>query len=161
MIKTISITFSIVLIVLLFSSISWFELEQQKVEEINRKHIEDIEKLKKISQINILLENIIKTKVQTLSEREAQAENHLVNYFDNNADLYNFQIKKYIYNAENTKNLNVSFKLDRNNASNLNNLISMQYIDGFLQFKKFEMNQKNINGEIQLIQPYNGDNNAS
>ena len=161
MIKTISITLSMVLIVLMLSLISWFELEQQKVEEINKKHIEDIEKLKKISHINILLENIVKTKVQSLSEREAEAENNLVNYFDNNSELYDFKIKQYIYNDENTKNLNVSFKVDRNNESNLNNLISMQYKDGFIQFKKFEMTDKNVNGEIQLIQPYNGDNNAS
>lgn len=159
MIKTISITLSIVLIILMLSSISWFELEQEKIETINKKHIEDIEKLKKITQINIWLDSIVKTKIRTLSERES--ENKLVSYFDHNAALYNFQVKRYMYNDKNTKNLNVSFKVDRNNISNLNNLMSIQYIDGFLQFKKFEMNEKSIKGEIQLIQPYNGDNNAS
>ncbi len=161
MIKTFSITFSIVLTILMLSSISWFEQEQDRVERINEKHIEDIKKLKKITQINVWLDTVVKSKIQTLSEREYEAENHLVNYYDNNAELYNFKMVRYMYNDQNTKNFNVSFQMDRNNPSILNNLISLRYTDGFLQFKKFEMDEKSIRGEIQLIQPYQGDNNAS
>ena len=47
MIKTFTITLSIVLIVLMIDSMSWFEQEQKKIESINIKHMEDIEKYPK------------------------------------------------------------------------------------------------------------------
>ena len=161
MIKILTITLTIVLSVLMIASISWFELEQEKVDAINKKHVEDIQKLKKISQINIWLENIVKSKIQTLSAREDEVVSNLVRYFDDNAKAYNFQVNRYMYNDNNTKNIDIKYSVDRNETRHLNGLMSISYDDGFLQFKKFEMDQKHIRGEIQLIQPYNGDNNAS
>ncbi|MCW8822289.1 MAG: hypothetical protein OQK45_08670 [Sulfurovum sp.] len=161
MIKTFTIILSVVLVVLMIDSISWFEQEQEKIETINKKHIEDIEKLKKIKQINVWLDSIVKSKLKILSESEDEAEYHLVNYFDDNTEVYNFQVNRYMYNDNDAKNLNITYSVDRDNTSKLNTLMSILYKDGFLQFRKFEMNKKNIKGEIQLIQPYNGDNNAS
>lgn len=161
MIKTFTITLTIVLMVLMIDSISWFEYEQEKIETINKKHIEDIEKLKKIKQINVWLDSIVKSKLKILSESEDEAEYHLVSYFDDNAEVYNFKVNRYMYSDNDTKNLNISYSVDRDNTAHLNTLISLLYKDGFLQFKKLEMDKNNIKGEIQLIQPYNGDNNAS
>ena len=161
MIKVFAITLSIVLVVLMIDLISWFEQEQEQIETINKKHMEDIKKLKKIKQINVWLDSIVMSKLEILSESEDEAEYHLVSYFDDNAEVYNFQVNRYMYNDNDAKNLNISYNIDRNNTSNLNTLMSILYKDGFLQFKKFEMDEKNIKGEIQLIQPYNGDNNAS
>ena len=161
MIKTFTITLSIVLVVLMLGSISWFEQEQEKIETINKKHIDDIEKLKKITQINAWLDGIVRSKLKVLSEKEDEAEHHLVSYFDNNVEKYKFKVNRYMYNNNNAKNLDISYSVDRNDTGKLNTLMSILYKDGFLQFKKFGMNDKNIKGEIQLIQPYNGDNNAS
>ncbi len=158
MIKIFTITLSTVLMVLMLASISWFEQEQEKVETINKKHREDIRKLKKIAQINAWLDSI---RFKTLSESENEAEYHLVSYFDDNAKTYDFQVNRYIYKDNTAKNLDISYTIDRNNSKNLDALMSIHYKNGFLQFKKLEMDQKGIKGEIQLIQPYNGENNAS
>jgi len=159
MIKIFSATLLTVLIVLMYALASSFEHEQKRIEQITKKYKEDIKKLDKIAQINTWLDTIAKLKVKTLSENEA--EHHLVSYFDDHAKAYNFKVNRYIYDEATTKNLVISYEVERNNSKSLMDLMSTHYKNGFLQFKSLEMDPKSIKGEIQLIQPYNGENNAS
>ncbi len=161
MIKILIITLSITLSVLMVSCISWFKKEELKLEAINKVQLEDIEKLKKIVQINVWLHHIIKPLTDSIPTSANRAEKKLVQYFDRNSEEYNLQVSHYIYEDDISKYLDNSYKVDRYNAKQINDLMNINYKSGFLQFIEFNMNKKDITGTFKLIQPYKGEHNAS
>ncbi|QOY53062.1 hypothetical protein [Candidatus Sulfurimonas baltica] len=160
-IKSLIITLSLTLSAMLFNSISWFESEQQKIIQINKEHIRDIRKLKKISQINTWLDDNIKPSIVSLPENDYLAEENLVSFFDSNAKNLNFKVNKYIYDQGVSKHLDVYYEIDRDNKAQLKALIEIQYQKGFIRFKELNVREKIITGEIQILQIYKGDNNES
>ena len=157
------ITINLTLSVLMIGLVSWFENEKIKIETLNKKHQEEINRLQKISQINSWLEDSIYPMIKTQQQQNRFDEGalNIVRFYDDNAHNYNMLVDKYFYKDEISHNINFSYKIDTHNVKNIRELINLEYEGGFLQFLEFRIDKKNIIGKIQLIQLYNGESNAT
>ncbi len=161
MIKLTAIALSITLSILLLSSSYWFENEQLKIEKINKKHLEDIRKLKKIAQINNWLDKVVKPMLKVTPDSVDLADENLVKYFDKHEKELKFEVAKYIYSDDVAKNLLLKYEVDRKKLNKLKKLMRLKYREGFLQFQELNMDKKVIKGTILLVQPFNGEHNVS
>ncbi len=161
MIKIALITAGFVLSVLLVAATQWFETETQKVERINKEHLAEIKRLKKIAQINKWLDKVVKPSLDALPQSEAQSESSLVAFYDKYAKEMNFKVSKYIYSDTNSHNLDIFFEIKRNDKRALEKLMTLKYKSGFLRFKNFTLKDDIVNGTLQLVQPFYGEENAS
>jgi len=155
------ITLNLTLSVLMVGLISWFENEEVKIETLNKAHKEETSRLQKISQINSWLEDSIYPIIKIQPSSFEDGTLNIVRFYDDNAHNYNLLVDKYFYKEDISQNIDFSYKIDTYDIKNIRELISLEYKGGFLQFLEFKMDQKNISGKIQLIQPYNGENNAT
>ncbi|MDO8453567.1 MAG: hypothetical protein Q7S59_03230 [Sulfurimonas sp.] len=161
MIKIIIISINFVLAILLMASISWFEQEHLKIEKINKKRLEDIEKLKKISQINLWIESVNQSMYYKMIEKDAdKADDNLIKFYDGHVENYNLVIKRFIHEDESSKNMNMLYSVNRNNFKDVVGLIGLECDGGFLHFCELKMDKTTITGEIQMIHLYHGGNNV-
>jgi len=154
-------TVGFVVAILMFALATWFEQEEIKVQSINRQHLQEIKKLRKISKINGWLDKVVKPSLSATPTDANASDEPIVNFFDEYANEFNFQVDKYIYNDENTHNLNIKFSISRNELEKLEDLMKLKYKKGFLQFNDFQLKEKLIKGELQIVQPFYGESNAS
>lgn len=161
MIKIVAITLSFVLSVLMLSLTTWFENESLKIQEINKQHKQEIQKLREIAKINLWLDKVVKPSLEKVPTNIASTDDSLVNFFDEYSQAYNFRVSKYIYKDENSRNLDIKFNILRNAKKELKNLMTLKYNKGFLRFNNFDLKDKKIMGEIEVVQPFYGDMNAS
>lgn len=161
MIKIVAITLSFVLSVLMLSLTTWFENESLKVQEINKQHQHEIKKLRQIAKINSWLDRVVKPSLAKVPTNLASTDDSLVDFFDQYSQTYNFRVSKYIHKDENSRNLDIKFNISRNAKRELKNLMTLKYNKGFLRFNYFELKDKKIMGEIEVVQPFYGDMNAS
>lgn len=161
MIKIVAITLSFVLSVLMFSLTSWFENESLKLQKINKQHQKEIQKLRQIAKINAWLDKVVKPSLSKVPTNLASTDDSLVNFFDAYSQNYNFTVSKYIHQDEHSRNLDIKFDIFRNEQQELQNLMTLKYKKGFLRFNNFELKDKKIMGEIEVVQPFYGDMNAS
>jgi len=160
-IKLVAISMGFVLSVLMIALVSWFETEEQKVEAINQQHLQEIKRLQKISKINKWLDKVVKPSLAKTPSDANRSDEPIVQFFDQYADEFHFQVQKYIYKDENTHNLNIEFELLRDEKKALEKLMTLKYKRGFLQFNHFKVRDEKVLGELQIVQPFYGDNNAS
>ena len=160
-IKLIAISFGFIFSVLFLALSEWFIQEETKVEQINKQHLEDIQRLKKISKINKWLEAVVKPSLDALPTDIKSSDASLVDFFDTYSHQFNFKVDKYIYKDVNTYNLNIGFIVPRNNKDILESLMKLKYKKGFLRFSNFQLDENKIKGEIQVVQPFYKDTNAS
>ena len=154
------ISFNFVLFVLMMAMVSWLEQEEFKIKAINKDHYRSIHKLQKVAQINLWLNDVVAITEKRKTNPE-EVDDSLITFFDENKDKYNFHVKRYIYEDAITKNLDVSYKMNLNNKEKLADFINIEHKDGFLQFRELRMNDKTLSGKFQVVQPHNGENNAS
>jgi len=160
-IKLIAISFGFIVSVLMFALSSWFEVEEMKVETINSQHLQEIKRLQKISKINKWLDKVVKPSLAKTPNDANSSDEPIVAFFDQYAPEFHFQVQKYIYVDENTHNLNIEFELLRDEKEALQKLMTLKYKRGFLQFNSFNVKDEKVRGELQIVQPFYGDTNAS
>jgi hypothetical protein len=145
----------------MFAVMDWFDEEQINVQKINRQHLDEIKSLRDIAKINAWMDKVVKPSLDKIPKNIEASDDGLVDFFDSYSKVFDFYVVKYIYVDENSKNLNIGFSVVRNSQETLKKLMQLKYVKGFLKFNKFKMNEKTIDGEIQVIQPFYGDMNAS
>lgn len=155
------ITVNLTLSVLMVGLISWFENEKVKIDALNQKHQQETNKLQKISQINSWLEELIFPTIKIQPIKFDEGALNIVRFYDDNVHNYNLSVDKYFYKEGVSQNIDFSYKIDTQGIRNIRELINLEYEGGFLQFLEFRVDKKNITGKIQLIQPYNGESNAT
>ncbi len=155
------ITAGFVLSALMIAAMEWFEIEEKNVENINKEHLSEIKRLKKISQINKWLNKVVKPSLDALPTNETLSESSLVTFYDTYSRDLNFKISRYIYNEENSHNLDIDFSIERDKKRSLEKLMQLKYKSGFLKFDRFELKSNTLSGKLQLVQPFYGENNAS
>lgn len=161
MLKIVAITLAFVLSVLMVSLSTWFKNESLKVEEINKVHKDDIYKLRRIAKINAWLDRVVKPSLEKVPTNLIATDENLVHFFDQYASTYNFTVSRYIYKDKNSRNLAIQFHISRNAKKELKDLMTLKYNKGFLKFNSFDLQDKNIMGNIEVVQPFYGDLNAS
>jgi len=154
-------TLGFIFAILLFALSSWFQAEELTVKSINREHLKEIKKLRKISKINSWLDKVVKPSLAATPTDANASDAPIVEFFDEYASDFHFQVEKYIYNDENTHNLNIEFLISRDEKKILEHLMQLKYKKGFLQFNNFQVRDKDIKGELQIVQPFYGESNAS
>jgi len=159
--RTLIATLSFVVTMLLVALVNWFEIESNNIDKINKKHLSEIERLNKIAKINTWLDTVIQPHIASLPTNKELADQNLVKYFDLYSKNLHFRVSHYIYGEENLRNLDIEFTVDRDQKKSILQLMQLQYTQGFLQFNNFEINKGKIKGELHLIQPFYGENNAS
>ena len=160
-IRLIAISFGFIMSVLMIALVSWFETEEQKVEAINQQHLQEIKRLQKISKINIWLDKVVKPSLAKTPSDANRSDEPIVAFFDQYAPEFHFQVQKYIYEDKNTHNLDIKFELLRDEKEALTKLMTLKYKRGFLQFNNFRVKDEKVLGELQIVQPFYGDINAS
>ena len=158
--RVLIISLNFIIFVLLLGMVSWLEQEEIRIEATNKAYYRNIHKLEKIAQINIWLDDVVSITKRKESNPE-EIDGNMIEFFDKNKNKYNLLVKRYFYDDMTTKNLDLSYRVDVNNRKTIEDFITVDYEDGFLQFVEFRFDEKSINGKLQLLQSYNGENNVS
>jgi len=159
--KTLIITFFAVLSVLFYGLSIWFEQETYKVSKINKEHLTQIQRLKKIEKINKWLDKKIKPFIETLPKTQNMSDMQLVNFFDKHSTQLEFEVSKYIYKEDLTYKMDINFNVPRNDKKRLTYLMELKYKYGYLQFKTLKTFDKYVKGSLEIIQPIKSDINES
>ncbi|MBT5934273.1 hypothetical protein [Sulfurimonas sp.] len=155
------ITINFAILVLLLTLIDWFEIEQLKVEAINRQYKKNIKKMEKVSQINKWINNDIFPIIKTKQNSSQNSDENLITFFDDNVNKYNFIVSRYIYSENISKNIDLSYSLNRGDKDQLANFVNMKFKNGFLEFRELKMDESSLKGTIKVVQQYNGESNVS
>ena len=154
MIKIVIIFINLALSILLLSLISWFETKEREIENVNRKHKSDIQKLKKIPAINKAIEEKVRPALKIQPNTPEEADLKLIKFFDRYAEEYAFEVNQYTYSDSIAHYLDITYNLERSEKQLLNEFMQMKFQSGFIQFKKFQLKDTKLSGEIQLVQPF-------
>jgi hypothetical protein len=159
--KTLIITFFAVLSVLFYGLSIWFEQETYKVSKINKEHLVQIQRLKKIEKINKWLDKKIKPFIETLPKTQNMSDMQLVDFFDKHSTQLDFEVSRYIYKEDLTYKMDINFNVPRNDKQKLTYLMELKYKYGYLQFKTLKTFDKYVKGSLEIIQPIKSDINES
>jgi len=161
MVRILFVGFLLIVSVFLYALSTWFDNETVKVHKINRQHTVEIRRLHKITKINNWLDTYVKPYLAKIPTDANQSDDPIINFFDKYATDFQFQVDRYIYKEKDTHNLKVNFVLALKNKPYLEELMKLQYPQGFLQFTNFQMKDHILRGDLLIVQPYYGENNAS
>ncbi len=156
------ITFiNISLVILLLSLVSWFEKKDIEIQDVNRKHMSDIRKLKNIPAINKSINKYVRPALKVWPKSDEKADLKLIRFFDKHALEYDFIVNKYLYHDSIAHYLEIEYSIPRSNKKALYDFLQTKFHGGFIQFLNFNVKDKKLEGTLQVIQPFTGDNNAS
>ena len=161
MIKILIVSFNFALSVLIVTLIFFFDEDRNKVELMNKECEENIIKLQKIAQINLWISSDITPEYMAKESNFNNTGENFIDFYQENQNNYNLIVDKYIYNDDISKNIDLLFAIDTNNKSKLINFIHLEYKYGFVQFRKFKLDNQGINGQFQLIELRDGQSNES
>jgi len=155
------ITFALLIFVFATTFATWLEEEGQKIDALNTQYTKDIEKLRTVAQINAFLDNHIMPFTSDKQCNSIMTDKKLIDFFDDHQNRYNLLVEKFIYESDAAKNLDLSYTIERGNKEVLNDFLHIKHKDGFLQFRKLKLNTNELNGMIQVVQPYGVQNGLS
>lgn len=154
--RVILATINLILGVLAFILIAWFDEQETKIEALNKKHEQEILKIKKVTQVNGWLKGSLAPMAVSQQASLEDGALNLVRFYDDYTQKYNIKLEKYFYEDGVMQKMDLAYKVDANDSKTLKELTKMDYPHGFLQFTELKSNQDSITGKIQLIQPHNG-----
>jgi len=147
------ITLNFVLCALMISYIEWFKQDEASLATLNSTYIKDIEKLEKISHINQWLESAVIPNIKERSCEEEEADKNLIEFYDLNKEAYNLYINKYIYEGNDTKNMELSYDISTHDKTKLIELLMLRDDNRFFQFKELCIDKDRVVGVIEVAQP--------
>ena len=147
------IALNFVLSALMISYIEWFKQDEANLKALNSTYIKDIEKLEKISHINQWLESrVIPNIKERLCEAE-EADKNLIEFYDLNKEAYNLYINKYIYEGNDTKNMELSYDISTHDKTKLIEFLMLRQETRFFQFKELCIDNNRVVGVVEVTQP--------
>ena len=155
------ITFALLIFVLSMAFATWLEEQNQKIDALNRQYATDIEKLRTIAQINSFIESEIAPFIADEQNNSTEMDKKLIDFASENQNRYNLLVEKFIYEGDSTKNIDFSYKIERDKKDLLNDFLGIEHKDGFLQFRELKLNTNVLSGVIQVVQPYGVQNGLS
>ena len=117
--------------------------------------------MEKVSQINKWINNDIFPIIKTKQNSSQNSDENLITFFDDNVNKYNFIVSRYIYSENISKNIDLSYSLNRGDKDQLANFVNMKFKNGFLEFRELKMDESSLKGTIKVVQQYNGESNVS
>lgn len=151
---------SLMIGVLAFSSVEWFETKQAQVEEITQVHRDTLHELQNIKQTNQWLKEVVIPYFSTMPLTKKDAELDMIRFYDAYFKKYNFRVSKFIYYDDSAK-MDVAFTFVPKHQDDINTFLALKYPSGFLQIQQLTSKEGSISGIITIIQPMKGVANAS
>jgi hypothetical protein len=145
---------------LFFASVEWFESKQTEMEQITQANRESIRQLQNINNINRWLRETVIPYFSILPLNQKNAELDMIRFYDQYASRYNFRVSQFIYHDSSTK-MDIGFSFIPKNQNEIDHFLALNYPNGFLQIKTFSSKEGSISGVLTIIQPMQGDSNAS
>lgn len=146
--------------ILLLSSTSWFDNKSIFTKQATQGYRDNIRELQNIKQTTQWLREIVIPYFSTMPLSKADAELDMIRFYDQYAKTYNFKVTQFIYYDTSAK-MDIGFSFFPKNHHDLNRFLALRYDNGFLQIQKFSSREGTISGIITIIQPMQGDLNAS
>lgn len=146
--------------IMLLSSVTWFDTKRSLTQNIIREYRNDIQELQNIKQTTQWLRNIIIPYFSTMPLSKTNAEQDMIHFYDRYAKTYNFKVAQFIYYDTSAK-MDIGFSFFPKNQDDINRFLALRYENGFLQIQNFTSKEGEISGILTIIQPMQGDLNAS
>lgn len=146
--------------VLFFASAEWFIIKQSEVERINQEYRDTIYELENITLSNQWLQKVSLSYLSDMPQTKYDAEIEMIKFYDRYSHLYNFKVSQFIYYDTSAK-MDIGFSFVPKNQDDINRFLRLKYNYGFLQIQRFSFKEGEMSGVITLIQPIEGDTNAS
>jgi len=145
---------------LLFASVTWFDSKRFQTEQIIQEYRQNIHELQNIKQTNQWLRDIVIPYFSTMPLSKTNAELGMIHFYDRYSHQYNFKVSQFIYYDTSAK-MDVGFSFSPKSQNDIDRFLALRYENGFLQIQKFSSKEGTIEGVLTIIQPMQGDVNAS
>lgn len=155
------LTFVLLVIAVLSSaSVEWFEAKRLQTEQITGVYRDHIRELQNMNDTNKWLKNVVIPYFASMPLSKRDAELDMIHFYDQYAQRYNFGVSQFIYYDTSAK-MDVSFDFDPKNQDDIDRFLALRYDSGFIQIKEFTTEEGTISGILTIIQPMQGEANAS
>ncbi len=155
------LTFTLLLFgVLLLSSVDWFDAKRFQTQQITQSYRNNIRELQNIKQTTQWLRDVVIPNFSTIPLSKTDAELDMIHFYDHYSHTYHFKVSQFIYYDSSAK-MDIGFSFIPKNQDDINRFLSLRYPNGFLQIQNFSSKEGTISGILTLIQPMQGDFNAS
>lgn len=146
--------------ILLLSSVSWFDNKSIFTKQATQGYRDNIRELRNIKTTNQWLQNVVIPYFSSMPLSKTNAELDMIDFYDHYSSNYNFKVSQFIYYDTSAK-MDIGFSFIPKNQDDIDRFLSLRYEKGFLQIQKFSSKEGTISGIITIIQPMQGDFNAS
>ncbi len=146
--------------ILLLSSVTWFDGKRSLTEQITQGDRDNIRELQNIKQTNRWLRDVVIPYFSTMPLSKTNAELDMIHFYDHYAHTYNFKVSQFIYYDTSAK-MDIGFSFLPKNQNDIDRFLALHYEKGFLQIQNFSSKEGTISGILTIIQPMEGDINAS
>ena len=146
--------------IMLLSSVTWFDAKRALTEQITQGYRDNIRELQNIKQTTQWLREIVIPYFSTMPLSKTDAELDMIRFYDQYAKTYNFKVTQFIYYDTSAK-MDIGFSFFPKTPNDLNRFLALRYDNGFLQIQQFSSKEGEISGVLTIIQPMQGDLNAS
>jgi hypothetical protein len=146
--------------ILLLSSVSWFDEKSALTQQATQGYRDNIRELRNIKTTNQWLQNVVIPYFSSMPLSKANAELDMIHFYDQHSSIYNFKVSQFIYYDSSAK-MDIGFSFIPKSQDDIDRFLSLRYEKGFLQIQKLSAKEGAISGIITIIQPMQGDLNAS
>ena len=153
--------FSLMIVgVLSFSSVGWFEAKQVEVEAVTQSYRDTLHELQNIKQTNQWLKEVVIPYFSTMPLAKLDAELDMIHFYDAHFKQYNFRVARFIYYDDSAK-MDIAFSFVPKNQDDIYTFLALKYPSGFLQIQQLTSKEGRMDGIITIIQPMKEAVNAS
>ncbi|MGZ5209088.1 MAG: hypothetical protein ACXWB0_08735 [Sulfuricurvum sp.] len=146
--------------ILLLSSVTWFDGKRSLTEQVTQGYRDNIIELQNIKHTNQWLRDVVIPYFSTMPLSKANAELDMIDFYDRYAHTYNFKVSQFIYYDTSAK-MDIGFSFIPKNQDAIDRFLALHYEKGFLQIQNISSKEGTISGVLTIIQPMQGDINAS
>ncbi|MFH0710565.1 MAG: hypothetical protein V2A75_10165 [Pseudomonadota bacterium] len=146
--------------ILLLSSVTWFDGKRSLTEQFTQGYRDNIIELQNIKYTNQWIRDVVIPNFSTMPLSKANAELDMINFYDRYTHTYNFKVSQFIYYDTSAK-MDIGFSFIPKNQDAIDRFLALHYEKGFLQIQNISSKEGTISGVLTIIQPMQGDINAS
>ncbi len=146
--------------ILLLSSVTWFDGKRSLTQQVTQGYRDNIIELQNIKYTNQWIRDVVIPNFSTMTLSKANAELDMIDFYDHYAHTYNFKVSQFIYYDTSAK-MDIGFSFIPKNQDAIDRFLALYYEKGFLQIQNISSKEGTISGVLTIIQPMQGDINAS
>ncbi|WP_456323770.1 hypothetical protein [Hydrogenimonas sp.] len=140
---------------------AWLDDKSLEIQKINRRHLIDIRKLKKIKEINAFLEKEIFPDMEKIGSADTY-DLQMLKYFDTYREPFGLKLERFIYFDKENAQMDYRFETPRQHKKRLYRLLNHKFENGMIGFFTFGVNEKSVEGKLRLYRLFaKKDRNAS